>query len=102
MKVCKYCGEELPFPRRDDSGYCDNSTCRSKYHQEIGRGYRGEINHHMIHEDKPWIHPYTCEVCGIGFDVNDYAKRKGKRKPLYCSGACKQKAYRSRHKKSKR
>lgn len=102
MKKCKYCGSELPFPRRDDSDYCDNPSCRSYLHQEIGRGYRGEITTHLIHEEKPWIHPYSCEVCGKGFEVNDYAERGGKRVPKYCSAACKQKAYRQRKKDDKR
>lgn len=94
MNRCKYCGEPLPYKRRDDSAYCNHPSCRSKYHQEIGRDYRGTVTHHLIHEEKPWIHPHTCEQCGVGFDVNDYAERGGKRVPKFCSQKCKQKKYR--------
>lgn len=101
MSKCKYCGQEFEqFEHRDDKAYCDAPTCRSKYHQEIGRGYRGKVTQHLIHEDLPWVHPYRCEECGNGFSVNDYAERTGKRTPKYCSQACKQKAYRNRKKVS--
>lgn len=98
---CKYCGAAIDGKYRDDRTYCDKSTCRSKYHQEIGRGYRGNVTEHLVHENLQWEHPFACIECGDGFSVNDYALRSGKRVPMYCSAKCKQKAYR-RAKKERR
>ena len=99
MKKCKYCGAEIEqFEHRDDKNYCDKSSCRSKYHQEVGRGYRGFATSHLLHKDLEWVHGYICLECGDSFAVNDYAERSGKREPMYCSAKCKQKAYRKRKK----
>lgn len=100
-KECKYCGAKLNREDRDDRTYCDKSTCRSKYHQEIGRGYRGGVTHHLVHEDLSWKHPHTCDQCGKFFFVNDYAQRSGKRVPRFCSSACKMREYRGRKKDTK-
>ena len=95
MTKCKYCGAEIDG--RDDISYCrDNATCRSLYHQESGRDYRGDYVSHLVHEIKPHEHGFDCAVCGKEFAVNDYALRGGERAPMYCSRACKQKAYRQR------
>lgn len=99
MKHCKYCGAEIESSEyRDDKTYCDSSTCRAKYHREIGRGYRGDVTEHLVHENLLWQHNHACAECGSTFFVNDYAERTGERVPLYCSAKCKQRAYRKRKK----
>ena len=101
MNKCKYCGAEIEYwEHRDDKIYCDSPSCRSKYHQEVGRGYRGHATAHLVHKELDWVHGYSCEECGDGFSVNDYAQRSGERIPKYCSAKCKQKAYRKRKKVS--
>ena len=100
---CKYCGQQTTWKNIDraDQAYCrDKSSCRSKYHQEIGRGYRGNVTHHLIHEEKKHIHDHTCAECNEPFEVNDYAQRGGKRIPKFCSAKCKMRDYRRRKKQA--
>lgn len=77
---------------RDDKHFCSDA-CGAKYHRDNGSPH--------IHVDLPKQQPRNCEVCGAGFYTNDYADREGQREPLYCSGACRQKAYRLRKKLKK-
>lgn len=74
---------------RDDKRFCSD-VCKAQYHRDNGspdihRGLEREL-------------PHSCEVCGELFFVNGYAEREGERKPQYCSGKCRQKAYRLRKK----
>lgn len=102
-KQCRFCGTDLP-PGRADVGYCaDKSTCRSKAHQAGPRDYRREDDRSvLIHEAKDHLIPTFCQApdCGNKFYVNEYADRGGKRQPMYCSRACKQRAYRERKKQN--
>lgn len=92
---CKYCGAKLGKSRLDKT-YCNHPTCRAKYHQDVGRGYRGDVVYHLVHKELAHEHEHKCLCCGQQFEVNDYAERGGKREPMYCSAKCKQKAYRDR------
>lgn len=99
--VCRFCGTELP-PARHDAGYClDNSSCRSLAHQSGPRDYRqSDDRTNLIHDAKDHKFKCVCQApdCGSIFYVNEYALREGKRQPMYCSRACKQRAYRERKK----
>lgn len=84
-------GEFRPGTRLDKH-FCDKA-CIAAYHR---------------HNDAPNIHAkleryihFDCEMCGEIVRINEYADRFGQRKPMYCSGACRQKAYRERKKKEK-
>lgn len=84
---CWHCGKEFKF-ERSDARFC-SGACVAAY-------YRANPNPPPMHEAKPHVHTYYCENCAASFEVNDYAKREGKRRPKYCSPKCKQAAYRQR------
>lgn len=86
-RYCKQCGK--PFTAKRHDHYFDTSACVAAY-------YRDNPNPDYIHAEKEHIHTYYCEYCGVPFQVNDYAKRGGKRAPKYDSPKCKQAAYRAR------
>lgn len=101
-KKCLRCGEALP-PHRADNGYCtDSSSCRSIAHQSGPRDYRKtDDTSTLIHAALERNNTEYCQApdCGKPFNFNAYADRSGKRQPLYCSRACKQRAYRERKKR---
>lgn len=82
--------DETDFSNRHDRVFC-SAVCKAAYHRSDGAS--GE--HISLPEDIS----LTCDVCGESFTVNEYANRGGERVPLYCSGKCRQKAYRQRKKK---
>jgi DnaJ domain len=87
-RKCRNC--YVPFkPSRSDHWFC-SGRCVAQF-------YRDHPNPEMIHADLPHDKPHVCEQCGQPYHVNDYAERGGKRTPKYCSGKCKQAAYRARN-----
>lgn len=72
---------------RTDKFFC-NERCKGNYH------YHNEAPH--IHADLERNIILDCVECGGVFRINQYADRTGRRLPLYCSNACKQRAYRKR------
>ena len=84
---CLTCGNRLP--NRVDAHFC-SAACRAAYHRAYGKPQPD------IHADLPPEHAIQCAVCGDVFDVNAYAYRGGERQARYCSGRCRQKAYRER------
>lgn len=74
---------------RDDKCFCSD-VCKAQYHRDNGSP--------DIHRELEIELPHSCGVCGVLFFVNGYAERGGERRPLYCSGKCRQKAYRLRKK----
>ena len=91
-QYCVNCGKWLRGRRRDEH-FC-SPACTAAYHRKRPKP--------AIHADLPKDHAYTCEVCGTGFTVNDYADRGGERTAKYCSKKCKQRAYRKRKQQQKR
>jgi len=84
-KMCKTCGMDFTA-NRVDAVWC-SGKCAAKY-------YRDHPNPDYIHAEKDHEYFHLCEECGQGYTINGYAERGGKRKPKYCSPACKQKAWR--------
>lgn len=88
-RKCRQC--DVPFTaKRSDHWFCSGACC--------ARFYRENPNPDFIHRDLPHDMPHVCEECGAPYNINMYAERGGQRTPRYCSGACKQKAYRKRGK----
>lgn len=88
-RKCKQCN--VPFtPKRSDHWFC-SGACTARF-------YRENPNPEYIHRELPHDMPHVCEECGTPYNINMYAERGGQRTPRYCSGACKQKAYRKRGK----
>lgn len=98
--TCLHCGKILGtennhgwFVWRDD-GRTDKQFCDTK----CTAAYHRENDHPILHADLPRNIHFDCEVCGNLVKINEYADRTGKRRALYCSNKCKQKAYRERKK----
>lgn len=74
---------------RSDKRFC-SAKCRAAHHREHGatntHGQAGELI------------GVQCAVCGELFEIGLHAHRHGQRQALYCSGKCRQKAYRQRKK----
>lgn len=85
---CLGCGKKL-IGRRIDQHFC-SAVCTTTYHRKRG--------HPIIHADLPRDTDIQCVVCGDWFNINAYADRSGQRQPRFCSGKCRQKAYRQRKK----
>lgn len=88
QKRCKNCGEVLPDARTDQT-FC-SARCTAQYARDGGQ-YR-----ERFHAEKPDEGAKQCEECGTWFSFNGYADRDGVREPKYCSGKCRQRAYRKR------
>jgi hypothetical protein len=86
-RQCRTCYVSFE-PKRADHFFC-SGKCVAKF-------YRDNPNPEQIHTDLPHDRPKTCEWCGVPYSVNAYADRGGQRTPKYCSGKCKQAAYRHR------
>jgi len=87
-KYCKNCGVKLD-PLRTDKVFC-SGRCGAQFARDGGT-YREHF-----HAEKQDINRRYCEQCYQPFSFNDYAQRGGKREPKYCSGKCRQAAYRAR------
>lgn len=92
-KACWNCDRDIDskWSSRYDRHFCDNK-CVAKYARDNGD------KKIAIHTELPEILADNCAVCGDTFSFNRYADRSGQRQPLYCSNACRQKAYRTRRK----
>lgn len=91
---CRNCGlyiETRPT-WRIDRWYC-GPKCVAQYARRQGR-----FTNKPIHDELELTMTGDCVVCGKQFGFNAYANRAGLREPLYCSAACRQKAYRERKK----
>lgn len=87
VRNCRQCFTRFTAKRQDH--YFCSARC-------VAAHYRDNPNPEYIHAEKEHIHKHFCEFCGSPYDINDYAERGGKRTPKYCSGRCKQAAYRAR------
>jgi hypothetical protein len=86
-RECRQC--YVPFEmKREDHFFCSGKC--------VAAFYRAHPNPEHIHADLPHDKPHVCEHCGLPYHVNAYAERGGARAPKYCSGKCKQAAYRAR------
>lgn len=76
--VCLNCN--VPFTQgRTDQMFCSDK-CGSAYWKLHGTTHN--------HKDLPHFNAKECKQCGNQFWYNDYAERKGKRVPTFCSTRC--------------
>lgn len=86
-RQCRQCDVSFEI-KREDHFFCSGKC--------VAAFYRANPNPESIHADLPHDKPHVCEQCGLPYHVNAYAERGGARAPKYCSGKCKQAAYRAR------
>lgn len=85
--VCLNCN--VPFTQgRTDQMFCSDK-CGSAYWKLHGTTHN--------HKDLPHFNAKDCKQCGNRFWYNDYADRKGKRVPTFCSTRCRVRFHRASH-----
>lgn len=89
---CPICGKSMSFNSRRTNYYCSAACKQKAYRQKHGIGSTKEEHYRKVIETKRSqdIH-VTCQECDRSFMVD-----QTKAATMYCSAACKQKAYRAR------
>lgn len=93
-KICEICGDEFTA-KRSDARYCSGTCQRQGYRRKRGAKSREEAQRENAERKKATFVTVLCNQCGKAYESN-----KQGRLALYCSDACRQKAYDTRQREN--